>query len=279
MDAGRRNFDDIDGCGGPPVGEFVATDGTRPARRDRRRRASVSGGASPLRAGGDRGRGLLIGLVAVAVAATAALGVVVASEHDVLDALLSPDPVDTLRRLAGPLVLAGAVFEAVLGAGVMLVRRANPFASLRGLTRDDLLRGAITFLLALFAWTFFVSAIDGGGGRHWWPAALGWLLAVEVLVTAVVAPVLEEHLFRGIVLVGLRGRFGPVIGVLGQAAIYGCAHVWALRDAGRPATVVGMAAVGAVFGWMAHTADDLKAVIVGHMMFGAWVLAERVFGW
>ena len=47
----------------------------------------------------------------------------------------------------------------------------------------------------------------------------------------------------------------------------------------RPATVVGMAAAGAVFGWMAHASDDLKPVLVGHVMFGTWVIAERVIGW
>ena len=294
MDSTRRHFDDIDGCGGPPVGDPVrVADGGRGGgggggRRLRaiagsgagrvHRAAAPGGGRVPLANLTVDGRTFALALVTVALATAAALAVA-ASSGDVLDALLSSDPMGSLRRHAGPLVLAGAAFEAVLAVGLVAITRSNPFLSLAGITRDDLLRGFIAFLLALFAWTFVVGAVDGGGGRHWWPAAVGWLFVLEILLTALVAPLLEERLFRGYLLRGLRDRFGPVLGVLGQAAIYGAAHVWALRDASRPATIVGMAAAGAVFGWMAHASDDLKPVLVGHVMFGTWVIAERVLGW
>jgi membrane protease YdiL (CAAX protease family) len=294
MDATRRSFDDIDGCGGPPSGEAVSVDGVRAtkassARRGLRSRVRRETSTSPSRAAGagiplvpatgDRRRGFVLAMLTVFVATAVALGIVLGARHDVLGALVSDDPLRTLRRYAGPLVVAGSAFEAVLALGLAIAARANPFRFVRGLTGDDLLRGFITFLLALFAWTFLVGAIDGGGGRHWWPVAVGWLFLVEVVVTVVVAPVLEERIFRGYLLAGLRDRFGAVVGVLGQAAIYGAAHAWALRDASRPATMVGMAAVGAVFGWMAHATNDLRPVIVAHAMFGAWVVAERVFGW
>lgn len=290
MDATRRDFDDIDGCGGPPVGAPVPVEGESGTSRRLRtvaggraarpaRRPSGPAAAIPLVAGTSPSRGLGLALVTSVVATAAALTVVALSDGDVVDALLSRDPVATLRRYAGPLVVAGAAFEAVLAIGLLIATRANPVVALRGVTRDDVLRGFIAFLLALFAWTFFVGAIDGGSGDHWWPAAIGWLFLGEVVLTVLVAPVLEERLFRGLLLGGLRDRFGPVLAVLGQAAIYGTAHVWALRDASRPATVVAMAAVGAVFGWMAHTTNDLKPVVIGHMMFGTWVLVERILGW
>lgn len=288
MDASRRHFDDIDGCGGPPQGERVDVDGggprrlrpSRPARASRQPGSSVPAAGIPLAAPGVAvGRAFGLALVTVAVATAVALVIVALSPSDVVSALLSRDPVATLRRHAGPLVIAGAAFEGVLAVGLVLITRANPLVRLPGVTREELLRGFITFLLALFAWTFFVGAIDGTSGRHWWPAAVGGLFLAEILLTVVIAPVLEERLFRGFLLVGLRDRFGPVLGVLGQAAIYGAANAWALRDASRPATVIGMAAVGAVFGWMAHTAGDLKPVMIGHAMFGAWVVAERVLGW
>lgn len=288
MDASRRHFDDIDGCGGPPQGERVDVDGggarrlrtPRVGRAPRAARPSAPAAGIPLVApdvAGGRAFGLA--LVTVAVATAVALVIVALSPSDVVSALLSRDPVATLRRHAGPLVIAGAAFEAVLAIGLVAITRANPLVRLRGITREELLRGFITFLLALFAWTFFVGAIDGTSGRHWWPAAVGGLFLAEVVLTVVVAPIVEERLFRGFLLVGLRDRFGPVLGVLGQAAIYGAANAWALRDASRPGTVIGMAAVGAVFGWMAHTAADLKPVMIGHAMFGAWVVAERVLGW
>lgn len=288
MDASRRHFDDIDGCGGPPQGERVDVDGGA-ARRFRAPRAGRTARAarSPAAASGIPlvapsavgGRAFWLALVTVAAATAVALVIVALSPSDVVGALLSRDPVATLRRHAGPLVIAGAAFDAVLAVGLVLITKASPLVRLRGATREELLRGFITFLLALFAWTFFVGAIDGTSGRHWWPAAVGGLFLAEVVLAVVVAPIIEERLFRGFLLVGLRDRFGPVLGVLGQAAIYGAANAWALRDASRPATVVGMAAVGAVFGWMAHAAGDLKPVMIGRAMFGAWVVAERVLGW
>jgi len=289
MDATRRNFDDIDGCGGPPAGDPVPVDGGGPSRLRLRGGGRTGGGARrsaggpasgmALGAGVDTSRALGVALATAVAATAAALAVATLSEGGVVDALLSRDPEAALRRYAGPLVLAGVAFEVVLGVGLLVATRTNPFPRLRGLTREEVLRGFITFLLALFAWTFFVGAIDGTSGDHWWPLALGWLFVVEVVLTVFVAPVLEERLFRGLLLVGLRERFGPVLGVLGSAAIYGLAHVWALRDASRPGTVIGMAAVGAAFGWMAHAANDLRPVIVGHMMFGGWVVLERLLGW
>jgi membrane protease YdiL (CAAX protease family) len=279
MDGGRRHFDDIDGAGGPPVGEVVAIDGGRKGGRrgsGGRRRRDGGGTGLPL-ASGDLGRGLFLGLVTVVVAAAVALAAILGARHGVADALLTDDPFGTLREFAAPIVVAGAAFEAVLAIGLVVTLRANPFVVLRGITGEELFRGFLTFLLALVAWQFAVRAIDGPfAGGHWWPAAVGWLFVVEVALGVVVAPILEERLFRGLLLAGLRPRFGPVVAVLLQAAVYGLAHVWALRDASRPATVVGMIAVGAVFGWMANATDDLRPVIVGHAMFGAWVMAERV---
>lgn len=296
MDGGRRHFDDIDGAGGPPVGELVATDGGRTGGRGRggRRtlglgrgtRGGAAGGGAAMRpptgatlplATGDLGRSLLLSLVTVVVATAVAWAVVLVTGRDVLEALLTDDPFRTLREFAAPLVVAGAAFEVILAIGLAVTLRTNPLVVLRGLTRDELFRGFLTFLLALVAWTFAVRAIDGPlAGGHWWPAAVGWLFVLEVVLTVVVAPVVEERLFRGLLLAGLRPRYGPVVAVLGQAAVYGLAHAWALRDASRPATVIGMIAVGAVFGWMANASEDLRPVIVAHAMFGAWVMAERV---
>jgi membrane protease YdiL (CAAX protease family) len=298
MDGGRRHFDDVDGCGGPPAGELVVVDGggrggrRAVATRLGRGRPRVGGGGRgggaakagtpgapmPLAAGRD-GRAMGWALLTVVVATAVGLAVILGSRRDVFDALVTDDPMRTLREFAAPLVLAAGAFEAVLAAGLALTLRANPLVALRGLTREEVFRGFLTFVLALFAWTFAVRAVDGPfAGRHWWPAAVGWLFVLELVLAVLVAPLLEERLFRGILLAGLRSRFGPVVAVLGQAAIYGAAHAWALRDASRPATIVGMAAVGAVFGWMAHTTDDLRPVVVAHAMFGAWVMAERVFG-
>src|SRR6476469_4422371 len=75
IDGGRRHFDDLDGCGGPPRTELVSIDGAGGGGRRRRSRGAARGSppASPaaalpssapvLVAGRDTARGLTIGLV------------------------------------------------------------------------------------------------------------------------------------------------------------------------------------------------------------------------
>ena len=49
-------------------------------------------------------------------------------------------------------------------------------------------------------------------------------VAVDVLDSCLLAPVLEELLFRGVLYGTLRLRFGPVAATLGSAAIFALAH-------------------------------------------------------
>ncbi len=267
MDASRRSFDDIEGCGGAPPGDPVVAEGRGFGRsgggRSSGPRRSVG---VPLDAGRASKRELTLGLVTATVAAGvgyAVVEVVGASQMNRADAV----------------IVAAVAFQAVLAVGFVVIARANPFTDLRGLSRDDLVRGLVAFLLALFAWTFVVSAIDGGLLARSAAGIAPGLLVAEVVVAVVLAPVLEERLFRGVLLGALRARWGPVVAVLGQAALFGLVRGWAGDVTSRPATVIGFGVVGAALGWMAHATDDLRPVIAGRAMFGAWILAARVLGW
>ena len=305
MDGARRHFDDIDGCGGPPVGELIPIDGgggggggalarLRPRRGPRsldggtgarpakeRRAASTGDGRLPPEAVGgglDRNRRLTTALVVTFAAAAVAFAVVtvVDGEADVFEAIVP----SALRRLAVPYVLAALAFHVIGAAGLLLARggRRGPHP-LRPVTKfagEDLLRGGIAFLLALFASSFVTSTVQADGVQ--WldiPVRLDSLLVAEALLLVVVAPIVQERLFRGLLLVALRDRFGPVLGVLGQAGVSGAAMAWTAAPGGRSAAAFAAFAIAAVFGWFAHTADDLRPGIIGHTFLALWSVLGR----
>lgn len=309
MDGARRHFDDIDGCGGPPVGELIPIEGggggggvggglaklrprrglravgndggSRPARA---RRSSTPGvGRIPpesVGAGLDRNRRLTTALVVTFAAAAVAFAIVTLVDGT-SDALASVVP-SALRRLAVPFVVAALAFHLIAAAGLLLARSErgggpHPLRPPTKLAGEDLLRGGIAFLLALFASSFVTGAVRSGGPQ-WWdiPVSLDVVAAVEVLLVVVVAPIVQERLFRGLLLVVLRDQFGPVIGVLGQAAVAGAALAWMAAPGGRTASAFAAFAISGVFGWFAHATDDLRPGMLGSAFFGLWLMAGRL---
>jgi membrane protease YdiL (CAAX protease family) len=230
-------------------------------------------------AGLDRNRRLTAALVVTFAAAAVAFAIVtvVDGTSDAFEAVVP----SALRRLAVPFVLAALAFHVIAAAGLLLVRggRGGP-SPLRPPTKfagEDLLRGGIAFLLALFARSFVTSA-RVSGGVEWSdiPIRFDALSAVEVLVLVVLPPILQERLFRGLLLVVLRDRFGAVLGVLGQAAIAGAAATWQAAPGARGVTAIAAFAVAAVFGWFAHTTDDLRPGMLGSAFLGVWTVFGRL---
>ena len=302
MDGARRHFDDIDGCGGPPVGDLVSGDGgsgagggaglaklrprrplravgDRPARA--RRPPSVGDGRiapDSVGAGLDRNRRLTSALVVTFAASAVAFAVVTLVDGS-SDALESVVP-SALHRLAAPFALAAVAVHVIAVAGLLLARSGrggpNPLRPPTRLGGEDLLRGGIAFLLALFAVSFVASAARGGGVQ--WsdiPVRLDALAALEIVLLLLAGPVVQERLFRGLLLVVLRDRFGPVVGVLGQAAVAGAALSWMAAPGGRTAAALAAFAIAAVFGWFAHATDDLRPGMLGSAFFGLWLLVGR----
>lgn len=297
IDGARRHFDDIDGCGGPPVGELIPIDGAgggaggalsrlRPRRSIRAGAATAPSGDGRLApdavgAGLDRNRRLTTALVVVFAAAAVAFAIVtvVDGSADTFEAVVP----NALRRLALPFTLAGLAFHAVATAGLLLARGGrggpNPLRPPTKVAGEDLLRGGIAFLLALFAASFVTSAASSSAGGIQWsdiPVNLDPLLAVEALVLVVLAPLVQERLFRGLLLVVLRDRFGPVLGVLGQAAVAGAAMSWMAAPGSRVGVAFAGFAISGVFGWFAHATDDLRPGMLGQLFLALWVVAGRL---
>ena len=104
-------------------------------------------------------------------------------------------------------------------------------------------------------------------------AAVDRTYVVSIVLTAVIAaPIVEEMVFRGVVLRGLHSRIPLVPAVGGQALLFGLAHVDPVRGAGNVGLVIVLSSVGLVLGGAAALLRRIGPSIVGHALFNAAVL-------
>ena len=97
---------------------------------------------------------------------------------------------------------------------------------------------------------------------------------IALLVTAVVAaPLVEEMVFRALVLRGFLSRVGPVVAIGGQGVLFGLAHVDPARGAGNVGLVVILGAVGVVFGGAAFLLRRIGPTVLAHAIFNGVVMA------
>lgn len=92
-------------------------------------------------------------------------------------------------------------------------------------------------------------------------------LALTVLVAVVLAPVLEEALFRGVVLQGLARRRGPRSATLWTAGFFAFFHFY------NPWQILPTFFLGLVLAWVVLTTRTLWASIVLHAAFNGVSLA------
>jgi membrane protease YdiL (CAAX protease family) len=103
-----------------------------------------------------------------------------------------------------------------------------------------------------------VDDLDKAGGAK---------LAVFAVVAALVAPVCEELLFRGLLLRALRRRMSPTAAVIVQALAFALAHPMLSPTLGDFAVVPALFLLGAVSGIVATRKGDLSASIMMHIGF------------
>ena len=107
----------------------------------------------------------------------------------------------------------------------------------------------------------FMEAISSLMGRG------GWMM----LTSIVVAPMLEETLFRGIIQDSLTYKYGPWKGIVLGAAVFGIVHI-------IPQQVINAFLIGLVLGYIYYQTRSLIPVMVIHCINNAiayfsWVLA------
>ena len=97
---------------------------------------------------------------------------------------------------------------------------------------------------------------------------------ISIIITAVIAaPFVEEIVFRGLVMRGLRSRLPAIPTIALQAVLFGVAHVDPVRGTGNIGLVLVLSGVGAAFGGGAYLLRRIGPTIVAHAIFNGAVLA------
>ena len=102
---------------------------------------------------------------------------------------------------------------------------------------------------------------------------------VATAVTAVIAaPIIEELVFRGLVMRGLLSRMGPVLAIGLQGVLFGVAHVDPIRGVGNVGLAMMLSGVGVAFGVSAYLTRRIGPTVIGHAIFNGVVLSILLSG-
>jgi membrane protease YdiL (CAAX protease family) len=101
--------------------------------------------------------------------------------------------------------------------------------------------------------------VQGTRDAWWWIMALGAI---------VLAPILEECLYRGFVQQALRrAGLGPWAAVLLASAVFTLMHVGSVPEGARAASLASLAVLSCCFGWLAERTGSLVAPVAAHVAF------------
>lgn len=142
-----------------------------------------------------------------------------------------------------------------------------------GMASTAALRVLASLLPVMFIVSIFASALGGGGDRIHDVFALGMgrgdpvTLAVLGLAAAVVGPLSEELLFRGLIYRQVRQRGGPVVALFVSSALFAVMHM-------SPAQVPQYFVLGAAFALAYEWVGSLWASVILHCLWnlGAFVV-------
>jgi uncharacterized protein len=100
------------------------------------------------------------------------------------------------------------------------------------------------------------------------PGVLG--VAITVALVAVVGPVLEEALLRGVVLQAVQRRFGAWPAIIVSALAFALLHasLWSLL----PLTVLGVG-----LGWLASRSRSLWPAVIAHVLYNGVLVAAALY--
>ncbi|MDO8543862.1 MAG: glutamate-5-semialdehyde dehydrogenase [Opitutaceae bacterium] len=128
---------------------------------------------------------------------------------------------------------------------------------------------AVPFLPIVVALTIFVSEIDnlirllfGSDGLHGWNIAPGLDRVIGgswqgMLLAVIIGPLMEEIIFRGIILRGFLGRWRPAVAIVASAALFALTHL-------NPAQLPVAFGLGVVLGWVYFHTRSLGLCFAGH---------------
>jgi membrane protease YdiL (CAAX protease family) len=119
---------------------------------------------------------------------------------------------------------------------------------------------AVAVFLALTRLPTTTNTRDLVGQRH-------TVVVVFAAVGVLVAPVVEELFFRGVLLRSFRSRLAPAAAIAAQALVFGMYHISLTYGAGNVGLVLSISALGVVLGVAAHQLRRLAPGMVAHAIF------------
>jgi len=169
-------------------------------------------------------------------------------------------PAAWLLRDRGMVVLLAAFFgSALLAIGLTMAplgRQALPALALGRMAWRSILVGTIGALVVSFAVTRF--GVEPQGVKEALDVARGPGFFLESLVVmAILAPLAEELVFRGLLYGWLAGRWGGSVAWLVSSLAFAAAHV-------EPAHAILVLPLGLWFGWLRRRFDSLWPSLVAH---------------
>jgi membrane protease YdiL (CAAX protease family) len=149
----------------------------------------------------------------------------------------------------------------------------------------DLGWGVVLWMSAIFAQLvtaviLLVLAVPTGSNIEGFePGARGRTYVVVILVSAVIAaPVVEELLFRGVILPGFLGSMPAALALGLQGLLFGAVHLDPQLGAGNLGLVVVLSVVGVVLGVGTWLLRRLLPAIIAHAIFNGVVMVIVLSG-
>ena len=91
-----------------------------------------------------------------------------------------------------------------------------------------------------------------------------------VITISLVAPLLEEVLFRGAIQGYMMRRYNPWVAIVSAALVFGIFHL-------NPVQTLYATLIGIVFGWIYYRTGSLLSVIVGHVLNNSMASVALLF--
>ena len=91
-----------------------------------------------------------------------------------------------------------------------------------------------------------------------------------VITISLVAPLLEEVLFRGAIQGYMMRRYNPWVAIVSAALVFGVFHL-------NPVQTLYATLIGIVFGWIYYRTGSLLSVIVGHVLNNSMASVALLF--
>ncbi len=95
-------------------------------------------------------------------------------------------------------------------------------------------------------------------------------LAKSLLLLAVLAPLVEELIFRGLLYGWLAGRWGKNVGWIVSSLAFAAAHA-------EPAHIILVLPLGLLFGWLRQRTDSLLPSLVAHIANNSLALIAAAY--